>query len=830
MTARLHDIQTTLVAGEIDPDARQKIDIEEYYQGAANMTNVVPLLQAVGTRRPGTEFIEIMRHEIEAVDLVGATLDAPNGGTAGNATDGDIGTSLVTTTDIAAINPYVVLHLDLTAPVIVDFVDLVDVFLSAGILDDEFRVQYSTDDAAWFDFGDPVNLDATTRTRRRSAGAATPVTARYWRFVRIGSTVLAATVSLAEIRFYVETAVNGEVKKISFTFSDQAKYEMVMTDQNLAVFRNGLWVAAVPVPYLSVDIPFVNFTQAFDTLILFHKDYPPYRVFRQGSDDEWDARDQIFKNIPQFDFGDSPGGVNEVQQIKFVSFLAGETFNMFLDTQLTSSIAVGASIAATAANIQAALRALPNTSATGISCSGASDIVTITFAGDDGLTNWPEVIPAILVTASGVMITSTVTEGEQQGEDIMSVTRGWPRAGTFFKSRLWYGGFRSLEDFWGYSVNGDFFDLDNRTTGADRGIIVTAVMDQSVVIYHMFAGPVLQIFTSAGEFYVPSAKGVPITPLTTAAELSSRRGVLPKVQPFESDGTTLFVQKGGNSLRQYDFNDFRDNYEGTNISVLASHLILDPTAAAIQRAQNKNEADLYYMVNGTSDMTVLLHALNPVSTAFGRWTTAGRFLAVSAEDAGDLYAVIERNINGVDVQYLERFSDDYYMDAGQIRAVAPDTTVLTDLEHLEGELIHFIIDGSPAGSAPVSGGSVTLPVAANSEVILGLNFVPLLETMPVVNQLPDGTSIGRKKRIIDIELGLVNTTNVEVSANGGPFVPVVFKNLGDNLLDVSLFNQAFTGIKRVTGLKGWVREASLIIRQSEPGKLTISSIKKVVAI
>jgi len=131
--------------------------------------------------------------------------------------------------------------------------------------------------------------------------------------------------------------------------------------------------------------------------------------------------------------------------------------------------------------------------------------------------------------------------------------------------------------------------------------------------------------------------------------------------------------------------------------------------------------------------------------------------------------------------------------------------------------------------ATVAGGIAILPVTANSTVIFGLNFIPRVETQPVKTQLPNGTSIGRKKRIIDVNVSLVDTTFIEVGTNGSKPQFVPFKNLGDDLLDSSLESFAFTGSKRIPGQFGWVDEASVVITQSIPGKMTVRAITKTIA-
>jgi len=823
MPRRVHDIQTSFSSGEWDPLAAEREDVESYFSSASEMTNATPIAISGFTRRDGSKFIQKIRNTISQISTAGATVTAPEGGTAANAVDGDENT-FVTGGAIGVINPYVLVKVDFTVATTVDIVDVLNISLSAGSLDGQFRVQFSTDDIAWTDFGQPFDIDANDRSRRRSQGPDLPVSARFWRLVRIGATNIPGTVSVAEFRFFVDSAVLSSAGAMSFTFSDTEQYIMVITNQNIDIWSNELYVASVAVPHLDAEIFNTTWTQSLDTMILFHKNHQPQRLFRQsidGSNDEWDFRAQPFTNIPQFDYGDSPGGVDEVQQLKFLTWVAAETFNIFLDTERTSSIAFGATIAITAASIQAALRALPNTSATGITCVGSGDIVTVTFSGEDGFTNFPELNAAILSTVAGEIIESTVTEGEAPGEDIISNTRGWPRCGTFYGQRLFMGGFKSLPSHILYSVLGDFFNLDDRIVAFDRGFVFTADTDQAAVIYQLFAGRHLQVFTSSMEFFIPAK---PVSPLTTAIDQTTRRGIPEGVRVVENEGASFFIQKGGNALREYLFTDVEQSYEATPISLLATHLILNPTSVALNPARSQRDSDIYIMVNGTSDATVLVTLRKENITGFARWSTAGKFISVASEDLGDLYSIIERVIDGVSVRYLEKFDDEIFMDAGRKEAVAEGTTQLTDLDWLEGEEIFFIIDGSPSGSATVTAGIAILPVTANSEVIYGLNFVPRVETQGVKTRLPNGTSAGTKKRIIEVDLSLFETTNVEVGANGNAPSPLFFRNLNEDLLDSPLSDFEFTGNKEISGINGWVKNASVVIQQSTPGKLTVRAL------
>ncbi|MEJ0043241.1 MAG: hypothetical protein WDM81_13935 [Rhizomicrobium sp.] len=96
---------------------------------------------------------------------------APNGGTAANAFDGDLSTVVLTTSSgIGTTANFVVVTATFTDQQAVDFVDVEDIklTLAGAVSANEFRVQYSADNATFHDFGDPFTVTDSERTRAAS--------------------------------------------------------------------------------------------------------------------------------------------------------------------------------------------------------------------------------------------------------------------------------------------------------------------------------------------------------------------------------------------------------------------------------------------------------------------------------------------------------------------------------------------------------------------------------------------------------------------------------------------------------------------------------------
>lgn len=122
--------QVNLNGGELSPQAIGRRDLKAYASSLALALNMMATPEGPLRRRPGLRHVDLIRKKLAAVSLETAILTTPNGGDA--AALGVAG--LVTTTAIAATDPYVVLEIDFGAPVEVGLVDLTDfaLFESGG--------------------------------------------------------------------------------------------------------------------------------------------------------------------------------------------------------------------------------------------------------------------------------------------------------------------------------------------------------------------------------------------------------------------------------------------------------------------------------------------------------------------------------------------------------------------------------------------------------------------------------------------------------------------------------------------------------------------------
>lgn len=667
-------IQSNFTSGELDERLAGREDVAVFQNGAERLENGIVQPQGGIVRRPAMTHLGFQRGVLSQVSTGGATVTTPNGGTGANLIDGDAATVLLTTTDITTTTPYVVARLDFGAPTNVSAVDVVNLELTDATLvsTGEFRVQYSTDDVAWSDFGAyQFNLRGAARSRRFAlAPQSTAVLARYWRLVRVGSTNLGtARAQVAEMRFYVEASNSwGAVQCTEFTYSLDSEFEMVLTAGNIDVWEDGTWRAAVWSPYADGDVLTVNRVQSLDFMLLLHEDHAPFRVFRQGSATQWDFRDLVFDSVARYAWGDTTvsGGKNEKQRLNFSNMSNGDEFLLEINGEITSIIAWTTPSSNNGPLIEAALEALDSiTSVTVTNPSGTN--FDVEFDGVDGKKP-QELLLVDILTGSGTVDVTRTQYGEVDKAPLWDANHGYPACGAFYQQRLWLGGFRDLGGALAASRVGEFFDFDADGDADSEPILVLVDSDEEVRFLQLYAGRHLQLFANSAEFYIPTE---PITPTNIAVKKTSAIGSIAGIRPFDVDGATLYVTRSGQAVREFLFAESEQSYVSQIVSLLASHLVRTPVSVTLRRALDTADADWYVIANsgtledGTTAPAAILTTLRTQNiTAFARLVTQGSVKAVCSNLSGSIFQVAERTYAGVTKRVFEKWRDDRYLDGG----------------------------------------------------------------------------------------------------------------------------------------------------------------------
>lgn len=756
-----HSVQTSFLSGVLDPRATGRVDTDAYNQGLLRGINIEPVHLGGARRRRGTRHLATMPNKLTRISS-GITATAPRGGTADNAKDDNSATVVTTSTNVSTLDPYVVIHYDLGSAKAVLFADACNIASSGGS-STQFRIQYSTDNVAWTDFGAAFEaIDTTVRSYRRAG----PITARYWRVAKVGGTDMGAvTMVLSDFTLWQDSGNVSAGRSLSFEISTEDRYTVVLTDRSLTVFSDETLVSRQPAPWASADLADIDAASNAETMVVVHEDHDIRFLIREAATN-FQLFIPEFTNIPKVDYADasSPAPTSDVQTLVFdAAWVEGNFFQISLEGSRTGSIAYAGDNATTAANIAREVQKLGTIqSFTGVSCERTGVRTFVITSADSAAAPYDTMTVSGVGVASPVVVTHTTT-GVARRENIWSATRGYPRTVEFFEGRLYFGGTRSRQQSLVSSQVNNILEVSIGDGEADDGVFVTLNGRQLNAIQGLFAGRSLQIFTSGAEFRYAKEQGVPITPSDVPVNQTQYGAA--KIRPITIDGSTIYVQRNRKSIRDFRFDINENAYNSLGISALCPHLIYDVQDMAAYNGSAIDEINLVLVVNGTNSSTdadafpdgtvaVFNSRKEQNVQAWCIWVTDGKFKSVNTL-LQDIFFLVERSINGTSYLFFEKADHTVYTDCAKVRSGVATTTI-NGLDHLNGEECRVRADGFVLESRTPSAGAITIELEAE-DVEVGLNFNPDLTPMPLQTLTPVGSNFLRKRRIVKIRVKVRNT-------------------------------------------------------------------------
>lgn len=685
------------------------------------------------------------------------------------------------------------------------------------------------------------------RSRRWAERPGTVRTARQWRIVAYGGAGIGA-LTLSGLRFWRELAHVSPQRGFELSRSYDASYQVVVTDRNADLFRDGVWVGAAAVAVDGQQVPELATTQSEDVAFLYHEDVQTPRIMWQGADDEWDGAPFAYVNVPDLTPGMAyGGGQNEIQEVDLAG-VDGPVV-LWLGDQFTVPVTIGPALVADAL---AALTAFVPSGLSVALVAGTVRTLRIEFTGAAGARRWPLVSA---VPVSGVVTAWPSTDIKQRGLDakgpLIGERTGWPRCGTIVQDRHMIAGFRGAPLSWGlsrYGIANDFKDEASPMT-ADLAFFGKLNTDRLEIIHHVFVGRTLQLFTDCSEWSVESRVLDAMSP--PHVELATGQGIRSSVQPVFGEGGTMFVRKGGRMLLDFIFDLGQNAYTAPPLSLLAPHLLTDVVAMGYRPARSTQEGNHLFLVNadGTLAFATILKTQEVV--AFAPWDTpAGGFRGAFADVQQRVWLLVERTTaaGGADL-FLERLDDEQPLDSA-VTYAGPATATIAGLAHLDGREVWAYADRDLVGPLTVTGGAVTLPEAASS-VIVGLHPVVRGRLTRIRERLNANMPFRPPGRIYELGLTLRDTGQLDVAVNGGPFRDALAWVDTARRLDVAaeparstaggypapavaaidldphlpLLDRLFGGVLRMTNLRGISRHPTIEFAQRVPAPLHIQAIR-----
>ena len=461
--------------------------------------------------------------------------------------------------------------------------------------------------------------------------------------------------------------------------------------------------------------------------------------------------------------------------------------------------------------------------------------VRITAVAGDGLTATADVVSRLPSQAVGSGNATTRWSFSE-----FSAARGYPSHVTFFRERLWL--FRRTQA-WG-SVVADFENFANRDGAdvtADMAISINIASEQINDIAWVASSQRLLVGTVGNEFAIGEITTAdPLGPANIQAQAQTAHGSR-QVRPIKVNDSNLFVQKSGRKLREIRFTFESDGYATTDLTVLADHVT---KGQIVQMAYQQEPHSIVWcaMNNGelvgftfNREQDVLGWHPHPV----GGDGIVESVACIPAPDGAtdEVWTITRRTIDGVTRRYVEygepdwiqvegaEIADAFFVDCGLTYDGVPADEI-SGLDHLEGETVQVLADGSSHPDCVVSGGSITLQREA-SVVHVGLGYESKLTTMRVEAGAELGTAQGRIKRISRIVFRLLDTLGGKAGRDGEDMDEIMFRSSADPMDGPPAVRTGDTD--EINWPAGYEREGRITIVQDQPLPMTVVAIMPVLS-
>ena len=416
-------------------------------------------------------------------------------------------------------------------------------------------------------------------------------------------------------------------------------------------------------------------------------------------------------------------------------------------------------------------------------------------------------------------------------EGAFSSVRGFPKALAFYEERLFFAGTTHQPQTIFGSVSADF---ENHTPGTndDDAVNVTIASDQVNVIKHLLPGRFLQILTTSAEFTLSGGTGTTAVTPTNVNVLRETTFGTSQVRPLRAGNSTILVQKGTEKVKEITFDFDTDGLLGVDLTVLADHI----TRGGLTDMIWQQEPELILWFVGADGALIGLTYDRANGTVGWHGHTLGgsgvveSITAIPSGAEDQVYLSVKRTINSATVRHIvflksinfgTDVADAFFVDSG-LTYSGSATTTITGLNHLEGETVQILADGSAHADKTVSGGTVTLDRSV-TKAHIGLGFSSVVKTLRLEAGANDGTSQGKIKRIHGVTARFLDTVGAELGPDTSNLDRIPFR---DSSMAMDTAVPMFTGDKEISFPAGYDNDAQVVIRQSQPLPMTVVAIMR----
>jgi hypothetical protein len=795
--ANIRSMQRSFGGGEVTPEFFGRIDDAKYQSGLATCRNFITLPHGPATNRPGFAYVSKVRDSTKRTRLLSFAYST----TQTFALEMGVGYfrfhtqgSTLLAGTVAAYVAATVVTVTIATPAVVTW--------AAHGLAANAPVILSTTGAL------PTGLVAGTTYYILSPATNT---------FQLSATAGGAAINTTGTQSGVHTA-NYAYTIGALAKASSVNYYCIATSTGNAPPNATYWYAMpttgeyeIPNPFTEADLFDVHYVQSADVLTLVHPNYPPKELRRLGATN-WQLSTISFVstlNPPATISATASGGTGTTYNYK-VSAVGTNG----IDESLASVLATcNGNLFATGAynDVTWAL----STGAQRYNVYKQSNGALYGYVGQSDGTTFRD-----------NNIAADISKTPLEASNPFAAAGDYPGAVSYFEQRRCFAGTANKpQNLWMTKSGTESNMAYSLPSRDDDSINFRVAAREANTIRHIVPLTNMVLLTSAAEWRITSINSDAVTPSTVSVRPQSYIGAN-NVQPAIINNNLIYVAARGGHIRELAYAWQASGYITGDLSLRAPHLFDGLTV--VDMAYAKSPQPICWFVSSNGNLVGLTYVPEQQIGAWHHHDTDGVFesICVVAEGNEDaVYAVVQRTINGAQVRYVERLAsrlyttpaDSFFVDCGSTYSGAA-TKNISGLGYLEGKTVNILADGAVHPQRVVTGGAITLDVAA-IKVQIGLPITADLQTLPWAAQIDNGLAQGRTKNVNRVWLRVYRSSGIFVGPNADSLTQAKQRTIEPYGSPPALKSEEIQVVITPT----WDDSGQVFVRQSDPLPLTIVS-------
>lgn len=401
--------------------------------------------------------------------------------------------------------------------------------------------------------------------------------------------------------------------------------------------------------------------------------------------------------------------------------------------------------------------------------NNGSGKLTVDFSrnpySNDGTAKITEVVSPTEVKVSVITDFANTDKTQVYALSSWNDNNGYPKMACFFQDRFVLAATKKEPYSIWMSRTGDYpnFGIEKVDGGVtdDSAIKADLITRNGFEILHLVPAKDLVILTTGNEWIIEGSSV--ITPAKINPRPQTMRGSN-TCPPQHIGNRIVHVQRSGKIVRDLGYQYDADNYNGDDLTLLATHLTEGHKLVSSTYIQEPNSTLYYVRDDGVLLSLAFIKEQNVF--AWSHHTTDGKYKKVASipNGASDvLYVTVERN----DKTYIERFNP------GIEAAVYMDSYVTgsgssVEVSHLAGKTVQVLADGTRLQDAVVPENGLVAFAKSFSDITIGLSYKTKIKQ--------PGPDIGLKEGTMQARISKINTVVLRVEKSYGGYIGYTFKD------------------------------------------------------